>query len=211
MTQQNEKVEFIIRSTIFDRPRRLTLDPEYLEFDDNDLASSSPTKFFKEDVESLRYGVKAIRGYEFNIGRIYCIDIKNVSGQVVKIRLKSIYRIRRKLLADKYVNIVNTLFLHYFNAISRRYVKLIQENQPFDILGVNINSEGVLFDQKIGRISWDYLGTRRYRRYYTLFSETDPNKYRAFEYLDQWNAAVLHSVIETILKLKFPQKKNLIV
>jgi len=207
MTLQNEKLEFLIKSSIFDRPRALVLLPEYLEFDDNDLASSIPTKFLKEDIEAFRYGVKWIRGYRFYIGRIYCIDIKGVSGQIIRIRLKSIYRIRRKLLGEKYVNIVNALFRYYFNDISRRYVELFQENQPFEILGVKVNSDGVLFDQRIGRISWDFLGTRRFRRYYTIFSETDANCYKTFEYLDQWNAAVLHSVLETILKLKYPQKK----
>ncbi|MES1249629.1 MAG: hypothetical protein ABUL46_03050 [Chitinophaga rupis] len=207
MTLQTERSEFTVKTSIFDRPRSLTLDPEYLEFDDNDQASSIPTRFLKNNIEAFRYGVKGIRGYKFYIGRVYCIDIKSSSGQVIKIRLKSIYRIRRKLLAEKYVNIVHALFHYYFNAITRRNVELFRENGSLEILGVNINTDGVLFDKKVGRISWNFLGTKRYQRYYTLFSETDPNQYKAFVYLDQWNAAVLHSTIETILKWKFPQKK----
>src|SRR6266481_4824997 len=114
MSSQALKLDFILKSSIFDRPRQLVLDPLYLEFDDNNLASSTPTKFLKEEIEGIRFGIKWISGYGFNIGRIYCIDIKNKSGQIIKLRLKSIYGIRKKQLADKYVKIANTLFRYYF-------------------------------------------------------------------------------------------------
>ena len=123
MSSQAGNLVFTLRSTIFDRPRQLTLTPEYLEFDDNDLAHSAPTRFLKQEIESLRYGVKGIRGYSFYIGRNFSIDIRSTSGQVIKLRLKSLYRIRRKQLADKYAEIVNALFNYYFHDITRQYLK----------------------------------------------------------------------------------------
>ncbi|HXO75704.1 MAG TPA: hypothetical protein VN824_10725 [Puia sp.] len=178
------------------------LDPLYLEFDDNDLASSAPTKFLKEEIEGIRFGIKWISGYGFYIGRIYCIDIKNNSGKIIKLRLKSIYRIRKDQLADKYVKIANALLRYYFDALALQHIESFQNNQPIEILGVKIDSEGVLFDQKIGKISWNFLGTKRYYTYYTLFSEVDPNKYKAFEYLHHWNTSLLQSVVEAILKIR---------
>ena len=200
MSSQALKLDFVLRSSIFDRPRKLVLDPLYLEFDDNDLASSTPTKFLKEEIEGIRFGIKWISGYGFYIGRIYCIDIKNNSGKIIKLRLKSIYRIRKDQLADKYVKIANALLRYYFDALALQHIESFQNNQPIEILGVKIDSEGVLFDQKIGKISWNFLGTKRYYTYYTLFSEVDPNKYKAFEYLHHWNTSLLQSVVEAILK-----------
>jgi len=71
------QIKFTLKSSIFDRPREITISREFLEFDDNDQISSIPTKFLKKDIEGFRYGVKGIRGYSFNIGRIYYIDIKS--------------------------------------------------------------------------------------------------------------------------------------
>jgi hypothetical protein len=99
-TDSHEKLEFVVRSTILDRPRLLVIDPEYIEFDDQDRISEVSTLFLKTEIEGLRYGVKAIRGYLFRIGRIYCIDVRDMSGRVIKIRLKSVYRVRRKLLDE---------------------------------------------------------------------------------------------------------------
>ena len=70
----NEKLEFMVRSSVMDRARLLVIAPTYLEFDDQDILSAPPTRLLKTEIEALRYGVKPIRGYRFRIGRIYCID-----------------------------------------------------------------------------------------------------------------------------------------
>ena len=202
MSSHTLKLDFVLKSSFFDRPRKLVLDPLYLEFEDNNLASSPPTKFLKEEIEGIRYGIKWIRGYRFYIGRIYCIDIRNKSGKIIRLRLKSIYGIRKGQLSDKYVKIAKALFRYYFDAISRQHIEAFQNNQPTELLGVKIDAEGVLFDQKIGKISWNFLGIKHYYTYYTLFSEVDPNKYKAFEYLNHWNAGLLDSVIQGIIKMK---------
>jgi len=89
-TDISEKLEIMVRSTILDRPRLLVIDPEYIEFDAQDRVSEVPTRFLKTEIEGLRYGVKPIRGYRFRIGRIYCIDVRDTSGRIIKIRLKSV-------------------------------------------------------------------------------------------------------------------------
>jgi hypothetical protein len=203
----NERLEFIVRSTILDRPRLLTINREYFEFDDKERVSEAPTRFLKADIAALRYGVKAIRGYRFRIGRIYCIDVINASGAIIKIRLKSVYRVRRKSLGKKYQEIVGSLFKYYFYDMARDYLSRFEAGQPVELLGVSLDSDGVIFDKKIGLVSWDFLGTKRYWHYYTLFSEEKPENYRAFIFLDDWNAGVLRGLIETILKRKFPAKK----
>ena len=202
-----EKQELMVRSSVLSRTRLLVIDPEYMEFDDQDRVSEAPTRFRRADIEGLRYGVKSIRGYRFRIGRIYCIDIRDVSGHIIKIRLKSLYRVRLKLLEQKYLEIVNALFRYYFHKMIWGYVEQFRDGQPVELLGVSLNREGVLFDEKVGRISWDFLGTRRYWHYYTLYSEESRENYRAFVFLDDWNAGVLRGVLEVILKEKFRNRQ----
>jgi hypothetical protein len=178
------------------------LDPEYLEFDDNDLVTAPPARFLKEEIEGLRFGVEWVRGYSFYIGRVYCIDIRSEKDQVIKIRLRSAYGIRKRELGDKYLKIVNTLFRYYFDDLSTHYLTLFENNLCFEILGVNFSTEGIFFDEKTGLVPWDSLGTRSHHSYYTLFSETNPSQYKAFDYIHHWNAAVLKSVTEQILRHK---------
>jgi hypothetical protein len=201
-TDLRPKLEFMVKSTIMDRQRLLVIDPEYLEFDDQDRISEPRTRFLKAEIEGIRYGVKAIRGYRFRIGRTFHIDIRDVGGRIIRIRLKSVYRVRRKLLGEKYQAILGAILRYYFHDIMHGYVRQLRSGQPVDLLGVNLNGEGVLFDPKVGRVSWDFIGTKSFWHYYTLFSEENPGKYRTFVFVDDWNAGVLRGVVEAILKDK---------
>jgi len=86
--------------------------------------------------------------------------------------------------------------------MARRYLEQFRNGQSVELLGISLNSQGVLVDEKAGRIGWNFLGTRRHWHYYTLYSEETPDNYRSFTFLDDWNAGVLRGVIEVILKEK---------
>src|ERR1700744_2508321 len=137
-TESKEKLKFMVRSTIMDRPHSLVIDPEFIVFDDRDQLSKAPTQFLKSEIEGVRYGVKPIRGYRFRIGRIYCIDIRDTSNRIIKIRLKSIYRVRIKLLEKKYLAIINALFQYYFHDMIQNYLAQFRNGQPVELLGVSL-------------------------------------------------------------------------
>ena len=45
-----QTLQINIKSAIFDRERLLTVHPAYIEFDDKESVSSSPVKFFSNDI-----------------------------------------------------------------------------------------------------------------------------------------------------------------
>jgi hypothetical protein len=59
---QTKNLEFVLKSSIFDRPRQLTLASDFIAFDDNDLVSSPPTRLLTVDLTGIRFGVKSISG-----------------------------------------------------------------------------------------------------------------------------------------------------
>ena len=61
---------------------------------------------------------------------------------------------------------------------------------------------GIILDKKAQNIPWNDLRTKKNSRYYTIFSKENPDNYKAFYYLDDWNTAVLYSVSRYILKAK---------
>lgn len=198
----SNRLEISVKSSILDRHRKLTIDENYIQFDDKDHVDAHPTRFEKENIIGIRYGVAPINGYRFYIGRIYCIDIKNESGKIIKLRLKSIYGVRKKLLGEKYVKIVNALFDNYYEDLIRHYINLFNNQLPFELLKVQFTVEGIGLKQNEDIIPWNDLGTRNYIRYYSLFSKSNPNHYRTFEYLEEWNTGILYAVSRYILREK---------
>jgi hypothetical protein len=196
-----------IKSSVFDRERQLFLNEEFIEFDDSNLVSEKPTRFDKEDIEALRYGIKWIKGYRFNIGRIYCIDVKSKGQGIIKIRLKTLYGVNKEALEQKYIKIVNTLYDFYFDDISGAYLEKFEEGNEFQLPGITYSSVGVKLNNK-DLISWEDVGTRAYYSYYAIFSKSKPTIYRAFEFRNEWNAGIVYSVTEKILKSKGLSNKN---
>ena len=156
-----QSIQLKIKSSILDRDRLLTIHPDYIEFDDKDLLTAIPTRFNKSEIIGWRHGVKGIKGYHFNIGRVYCIDIKNSSDEIIKLRLKSIYRVRKKLLYKKYLTIENLLWGNYFDDIGREYINKFANKIEFTLLGTTINQEGIRFPKDTEIISWFDLSTKK--------------------------------------------------
>jgi hypothetical protein len=187
-------LKFHLKASIFESEKTLILEPEFMEFAD--------VNFSKFEITELRYGIKAIKGYRFRIGRIYCIDIKSFSGEIIKIRLKSIYRVRRLHLGIKFKEIVEAVFDNYINDISKDYIQRFKNKNEFNLLGNTFKQEGIILNKTVEIIPWADLGTKNYRTYYSLFSKSNPNLNRSFTYLLDWNTIVLYSVSRSILKVK---------
>lgn len=189
-----QSLTLTLKETIFNKESTINITPELLEYQNISLS--------KFEIDEIRYGVKAIDGYRFRIGRIYCIDVKSLSGTVLRIKLKSVYGIRKKILGEKYRAIVNALFENYFNFVTQSFINLFENQVDFDILGITFTQEGILLDKKSQIIPWEDLGTKNYSRYYAIFSKENRNNYKALYYLEDWNTAVLYSVSRYILKAK---------
>ena len=189
-----QSLTLTLKETIFAKESTLTISPESLEYQNISLS--------KFEIDEIRYGVKAIRGSMFRIGRIYCIDAKSLSGTIMKIRLKSLYGIREKTLGEKYRLIVKALLENFINPICQSFINLFKSKIDFDLLGITFTQEGIILEKKTRVIPWYDLGTKNYSRYYTIFSKGNPNNYKAFYYIEDWNTAVLYSVSRYILKAK---------
>ena len=189
-----QSLTLTLKETIFDKESTLTISPESLEYQNTSLS--------KFEIDEIRYGVKFIRGSSFYIGRIYCIDVKDVSGTILRIRLKSVYGIRKKALGEKYSAIVHALFENYISDIIQTFINLFTSTVDFELLGITFTQKGIILNKKNQVIPWDDLGTKNYSRYYAIFSKTNPNNYKALYYLEDWNTTVLYSVSRYILKTK---------
>jgi hypothetical protein len=197
-----QPLQLNIKSSWLDRVRQLTINSDYIEFDDKDGIADPPTKFLTEEIESFRFGVKWINGYQFVIGRIYCVDIRSKNSDIIKIRLKSIYGINKKKLGEKYASILNALYDNYFDKLSMSYLNLFNNHRSFEILNVRFDQNGITLIDKKAAISWDDVGTRSYSTYYSIFAKANPDVYQIFEFLSEWNTGILYSVSRQILKDK---------
>lgn len=192
----------LIRSSVFDRDRQLIFSDDGIRFEESDLKGAPLKLIEKNSITGFRYGIKWIKGVEFVIGRIYCIDIMANNKSALKIRLKSLYGVRKILLAEKYAQIINLLFEYFFDDHLKQYELKIDGGETINLLGTSISHDGVILTPGSPMITWEELGTGAYATYYALFSKTNSSNYKTFEYLTDWNTALLFSLTRTILHQK---------
>lgn len=193
-------MEVQIKTNVLDRNRKLIINSELIEFDDSGFVNTTIAKFSRGEVASFKYGVKLITGYSFTIGRIYCIDIKNLDDQVIKIRLVSLYGIRKKMLFKKFNEILNAFFETHHRDIVTYYLQIFETGIQVNILNTAFNQSEVIINGK--EVRWEDLGTKTYATYFALFSIRYPSVYKSYSYLNEWNTAVVYSFSKQVLLQK---------
>jgi hypothetical protein len=180
----------------------LVISPDIVTYEDSNWQDIPNTTFNKDEIEGLRFGVEPIQGYAFTIGRRYCIDIKGFDDSLMKIRFTSLYGIRSKLLHEKYVLILNTLFSTHQEDIINRHIESYNRNSFVEILGTTFKTDAVTLNGN--NILYDDLGFKEYKGYYALFSKSNPKIYKAYSYLKDWNSAVVYSISKQLLLASAP-------
>ena len=196
-----EQIEIKFKTNFFSKEKTIILSNESLSLSCN---NSVITQFNNEDIKGCRFGVRWIRGVEFYIGRLYCIDLKNGDDKMIKIRLRSVYGINKSMLHKKYGKILNLLYDYYFDEKISNYINQIENGTDVEMGGVIFKKEGVCLKLKNTSdfIKWGDLNTRAYSYYYTLSSKEKPDLYKVFTYLTDWNVSFVYSISRQILKNK---------
>ncbi|MGC4039782.1 MAG: hypothetical protein QM710_03030 [Flavobacterium sp.] len=207
-----EEKEFVIRRGFRDNsPRKLVINPGFISFEDSDRVTVSDTRLEKDSISDYRFGMRWIR-FRIVYGRKYEIFIRNNENKVIRIVFKSYFGRKKQELHMLYNEILDRLWEGYFTEIIEDYIKRHKSGEIFSVGSVLFNGEGVtistgIFDKTKVLIHWENVRTRNYATYFSIYSSENPSKInRGYSYLDDWNTAVLYSVLRTMLREKGIEK-----
>ena len=200
------EIDTTIRRGIFDNTKRsLKINSQFIEFKEDDLIASPPTRFMKDDIAEFCFGSYPIRGIYFYVGRQFEFRIRDNNQKVIKISFKYYYGIRSKELRKLYLDIFNALWSFYFGVQAAQFIERFNAGKIVRIGEVGMTENGIHFEDKGLIIPWPLLGIKFYAEHFTIYSKNNSQTVsRSFYFIDNWNTAVLASVVEEILKLKDP-------
>ena len=177
---------------MFSAPRLLTVAPLYLEME-GPLAS---TRFTKEDIEGLRFGVTLIRYYLLPISKTYNIEIKNSQGKIILIRMHSLFSVGYRKNRNLFIQIHKQIQQFYFNDMAIHYVRLLNGGLTFELAGAFLTEEGVLIKKDKPLIPWSRTGLATRFHSCSVYDKEDLRHFRSFDYWHDWNASLLRSVVD---------------
>jgi len=183
---------FHVKRTLFGAPRLLTVAPLYLEME-GPLVN---TRFTKEDIEGLRFGVKLIRYYLIPISKTYNIEIKSSQGKIILIRMHSFFEVGSRNNRKLFIQIHKQIQQYYFNDMAIHYVRLLNGGLTFELAGAFLTEEGVLIKKDKPLIPWSRTGLATRFHSCSVYDMADLRHFRSFDYWHDWNASLLRSVVD---------------
>ena len=207
-----EEKKFVFKRGFSDgAPRELVLNENFLKFADKDFENPF-TVFQKNEIKDYRFGIRWIR-FELTYGREYQIYIRNTENKVIKLSFKSYLGRKKHFLQNLYSDILDDLWERYFSNIAGDLINKYENNEEFSIADVHFKKNGIelnisgIFNQKRVEMAWENIRTKDYHTYFSIYSiENSAKLNRGYNYKEDWNTNVLHSVLRTILMRKGIEK-----
>jgi hypothetical protein len=189
-------LQYLIKRGPLSASRLLTIDPLYIELEE----SLANFRFTKDDVEGFRYGVRYYHYYIIPISRTYNLEIRNDKGKIMLIRMHTFFGFGNKKIEKLFVDIYNQINKAFFNDMAVHYVQLLNGGLSYKLAGATLTHDGVILKKDSGLIPWLRVGISSHFRSCSIYDISDPQHYRSFDYWQDWNAALLHSVVNYKMK-----------
>lgn len=191
MPKYSKEIE--IKTGLFQNQVKVIFDNEILTF----ISENGEELIKKDKMKGFRFGVRWIRGFEFVIGRIYCLDIR-LNNSIKKIRLYSLYGKNKDKFWGKHQELLNLLYDYYFDEMIQKMFERVYNNEVIKVNKLSISKEGVTL--KNGSfVEWENLNTKLYIEYYMLYPKGNPNNYHSFDFLKDWDTGIVYGLTRGIL------------
>jgi hypothetical protein len=191
-----------IRSSRFDRERKLSLHQNRIEFDSRDLIGAEPERFHRREIAAFRYGTHRMWYFSYR----FEIDVLMRSGSKLELRMRCWFWIGMKRIMRKQHDIVQALFDIYFLDHARDLLRDLNAGLPVKLNDCFVTGDGISLRADAPAIPWQDVVLRDFRSYFAVRSVHDGTNYRAFDYFHDWNSAVLNALIRTIIDRKESEK-----
>jgi len=152
-----------------------------------------------ETISAFRFGVRELRGYKFSFGRQYFIEIKDFNCEIHRIKLNSLFGIKRKEYYRTWAELLQNVWDFYLDNQLNYYTELYNIQQTFELAGVTFHTDGISWD-KNNHLSWDKIALKSYQNYFMIHHADNARQYKCCVFSIDWNAVVLQSLLKEIVR-----------
>ncbi|MBT1690280.1 hypothetical protein [Dawidia soli] len=187
--------EYILKTRLLDRSRKLILTPDYIAFENKDLKGQEFTRIEKADIVDFRRYVERIVWYEFSVGTRYVIAFKTQNNSELKITLRSYFGASQQSIFN---DILNTCWDNYCVPLIESLYDTFLDNQDVILHNHTLNRQGITLPNG-NHLDWCDVSLKEYHSYFTVH-KTDAPALHARTSLKNYESLQLWSLTKTILR-----------
>jgi hypothetical protein len=190
--------EYELRAGLFDRPRKLILSKDFIEFENKNLKTDLFTRIVKADIVDFKRGLERIIWYEFSVGYEYSFSLLDKHNKTLDIKFKSYFGLQSNY-GQFYSEITNLIWEYYFTDLMNQDIDKIYSNNDIEFNKIKIGLEGIEFTDTKEIIDWRNLDHKEYFGYFAIHKTDNSKIHRTFNF-NEWNSERLYCLIRTIKK-----------
>lgn len=149
----------------------------------------------------IKYGARVMEFYHLRLGYKYLIKILTEEGKIISIPFKSFFGFDRTRTFELYSSVIDALWKSHF---IQEYDKLVERfNNGEDISFENkyvLMDEGMKVTSGKKTIKFSDMKLIETSEYFRVSSLSNSKLYTNVYYLKTWNAVMLYSILESIIK-----------
>jgi hypothetical protein len=187
--------EFILKTRLLDRSRKLILAPDYVAFENKDLKDKEFTRIEKADIIDFRRYVERIVWYEISVGVRYVIAFKTQNNTELKVILRSYFGASQR---DVFDDILNTCWENYCVPLMDNLYSAFYDNEDIILYNHTLNQQGITFPNG-SPLDWNDVSLKDYHSYFTIYKTDTPTIHTRISSKD-YETIKLWSLTKSILR-----------
>lgn len=191
--------EYYVKQSFFDRSRKLTITPEYIEYENKNQLDDLYTRVEKACFDDVKYDGEWIVWYKFPVGYVHKISILYEQRQVLTIRLAGYFG-RRKQYGQLYSDISRWIGNYFLTEKIDQQLEVLQDGGILEFQDVKLTNEGVFFNDSgpLPVIAWQNVQLEEYYHYFAVIDKNSPDTHKRFRF-SEWKSEVLFYVVKTLV------------
>lgn len=191
--------EYHVKRSLFGRSRKLTITPEYIEYEDKDRVDDLYTRIEKACFNDVKYAGEWIVWYKFPVGYVHTISILYEQRQILTIRIAGYFG-RKKQYGQIYSDISRWIGNYFLVEKVNQQLAVLQAGDVLRFQELTVANEGVSFKASGHSpvIEWENVKLKEYYHYFAMVDKNSPDTHQRFRF-DEWKAEVFFNVVKTLV------------
>lgn len=191
--------EYYVKQSLFDRSRKLTITPEYIEYEDKNQVGNLHTRIAKARFDDVKYAGEWIIWYKLPVGYVHTITILYEQRKVLTIRLAGYFG-RKKPYRQIYSDVSRWIGNYFLMEKINQQLAVLQAGDVLRFQELTVANEGVSFKASGHSpvIEWENVELKEYYHYFAVIDKNSPDTHQRFRF-DEWRAEVLFNVVKTLV------------
>lgn len=152
-----------------------------------------------ENVSAIRSGKKGIAGLRFFWGQHFIIDLQHHDDNYTRVKFSSYCGLRVQNYEEAWKDALNHLHQFYFASQVSMYKELLYLKQPFELLGVTFNADGISWGNN-GIVPWKQITLSNYQNNFVIHHRQNVRLNIGFDFSRDWNATVLQAMLNYVIE-----------